>query len=71
MPGLSNPEPSMTVNHFRKGDRLPLFHSRAVQQGAPMPGGLQTRRKVPFGCDSAFSPVVSPELADVYGRCMS
>jgi hypothetical protein len=70
-PGLSTPEPTMTVNHFRKGDRLPLFHSGAVRQQGSTPSGLQTQRKVPFGCDSAFSPVVSPELATIYGRCMS
>ena len=70
-PGLSDPGPAMTVNHFRKGDRMPLFRSGAVRQEQPGPSGLLTQRKVPFGCDSSFSPVVSPELASVYGRCMS
>jgi hypothetical protein len=70
-PGLSDPEPSMTVNHFRKGDRLPLFHRRAVRQEVPTPTGSRTEGRVPFGCDSAFSPVTSPELATLYGRCMA
>jgi hypothetical protein len=70
-PGLSDPEPTMMVNHFRKGDRLPLFKAHAVQQEQPVPSGSQTQGKVPFGCDSSFSPVTSPELATVYGRCMS
>jgi hypothetical protein len=71
-PGLSDPEPSMSVNHFRKGDRLPLFHPRAVRQEVPSPPvGSQTQGKVPLGCDSSFSPVTSPELATLYGRCMA
>jgi hypothetical protein len=69
--GLSEPDPSVSVNHFQKGDRLPLFRSHAVQQGQPASGASQTKGKVPFGCDSSFSPVTSPELATVYGRCMS
>ena len=71
LPGLSDPEPAMTVNHFRKGDRLPLLHPRAVRQEVPTPSGSQAQGKVPFGCDSAFSPVTSPELATLYGRCMA
>ena len=71
VPGLSDPEPSTMVNHFRKGDRLPLFHAHAVRQEERTPSGSPTQGKVPFGCDSAFSPVTSPELATVYGRCMS
>lgn len=72
VPGLSNPEPAMTVNRFRKGNRLPLFQRRAVRQEAPVrPAGSQTPGKVPLGCDSSFSPVTSPELATLYGRCMA
>lgn len=70
VPGLSNPEPAVTVNHFRKGDRLPLFHRRAVRQEVP-PASSQKPGKVPIGCDSSFSPVTSPALATLYGRCMA
>jgi len=34
-------------------------------------GSVQTRRQVPIGCDPAFSPVFSPSLATVFGRCMT
>lgn len=72
VPGLSDPEPSMAVNHFQKGDRLPLFPRRAVRQGAPAAQpGSQTPGRVPLGCDSSFSPVTSPQLATLYGRCMT
>jgi hypothetical protein len=69
-PGLTNPEPSMTVNDFRRGDRLPLFRPRAVREERPSIGS-QTQGRVPLGCDSSFSPVTSPELATLYGRCIS
>ena len=65
--------PGFTVNHFRKGDRLPLLDTRALPPGPQMPDGLeiQSQGKVPLGCDPAFSPVTSPALANLYGRCMS
>jgi hypothetical protein len=33
--------------------------------------GSQARERLPVGCDPAFSPVASPSLATVYGRCMT
>jgi hypothetical protein len=27
--------------------------------------------EVPVGCDPSFSPVTSPRLAYIYGRCLS
>lgn len=67
--GLS--EPAVAVNHFRKGDRLQPSHRRAVRQDMPGPAGSQPQGKVPLGCDSSFSPVTSPSLAALYGRCMT
>jgi hypothetical protein len=67
--------PAVSVNHFRKGDRLPLYHPGAVQQDFRRPdglqNGLQTQRHVPFACDPAFSPVATPSLSKVFGRCMA
>ncbi len=31
----------------------------------------RTPHEIPFGCDPAFSPLSSPLLAYVYGRCLS
>lgn len=67
----SDQTPAVSVNHFRKGDRLPLYHPDAVQQNLPRPDGLQTQRHVPFACDPAFSPVATPSLGKVFGRCMA
>jgi len=73
--------PPVSVNRYRKGDRLPLFKSS--DSARPAGGnhviwwdvrgldGSQPRGEVPVGCDPAFSPVVSPSLAVVYGRCMT
>ncbi len=78
---VSDRTPPVSVNRYRKGDRLPLFKSsdNAAPSGSNRsvwwdPRGLngsEAHRKVPVGCDPAFSPVVSPSLAVVYGRCMT
>jgi hypothetical protein len=77
--GTNSSTPPVSVNRALKGDRLPLFDSGVSSKGevAPTLGSdelrarnrLQTRGKMPVGCDPAFSPVSSPSLSDVYGRC--
>ena len=72
-PGISDRTPAVSVNRFRKGDRLPVRDTQAIQPDLQMPDGLeiQSQGKVPLGCDPAFSPVTSPALSNLYGRCMS
>lgn len=70
-PGVGDQTPAVSVNHFRKGDRLPIYHSGVVRENFHRPDGLQTQRHVPFGCDPAFSPVATPSLSKVFGRCMA
>jgi hypothetical protein len=72
---------AVSVNRYRKGDRLPVSSNsdkpnRAGAKGATWwdlreQGSSQSRRQVPIGCDPAFSPVSSPSLARVFGRCMT
>ncbi len=62
--------PTVSVNRFRKGDRLPLYRP-SVGRDQQAPQTLQSQQKVPFGCDPAFSPVATPSMAKVYGRCMA
>jgi len=69
--GVSEPTPGFSVNRYRKGDRLPLRPSGAIQQDFRAPPGLQSRQKAPFGCDRSFSPVTSPVAPAIYGRCMA
>jgi hypothetical protein len=65
--GMSDPVPAAEVNRLRKGDRLPLFHPHTV--GLELPAGSRVQGKVPLGCDPSFSPILSPQLGRLYGRC--
>jgi hypothetical protein len=70
--------PPFSVNHFRKGDRLPVVNSgvsgrtgEVWRDNARGPSRLETREKAPpVGCDPAFSPVAAPSRIAIYGRCM-
>lgn len=74
--------PGVTVNQEFKGDRLPFNTAlgpsvlqsdfdaltqtqKRAQSRADVPG------EIPFACDPSFSPVATPRLAYIYGRCMS
>jgi hypothetical protein len=80
-PAVNDRTPAVSVNRDRKGDRLPVLSGsdKSKRTGAKRTiwwdlrgqGGSQTRRQVPIGCDPAFSPVSSPSLATVFGRCMT
>jgi hypothetical protein len=69
--GISDRTPAVSVNRFRKGDRLPLRDTRAIRHDPQTQRELQTQGRVPLGCDPAFSPVTSPALSKLYGRCMT
>jgi hypothetical protein len=60
--GLMNSAPRFTVNRFRKDNRLPMTRTPGA--------GQSVQKKLPLGCDPAFSPVASPASKSVYGRCM-
>jgi hypothetical protein len=78
--------PGVTVNPTFKGDRLPLHtalgpsvlqsdfdslskYQTQNQKRAQM--RAEAREEIPFACDPSFSPVATPRLAYIYGRCMS
>ncbi len=71
--GLSS-TPATAVNRALKGDRLPsTVKPTAWQQEFRPPVAplqLQFRARVPVGCDSTFSPISSPRLANVFRRCL-
>lgn len=79
-PGFNTAAPPMSVNRFRKGDKLPPLNSSfsspidgkpAIRQDKFLaPSGLDMQDKVPVGCDPVFSQVPSPSAANIYGRCM-
>lgn len=74
----SDPFP-ITVNRALKGDRfksdqMPLHlaaqpHSQSAGPARPDAAAVINPNKAPIGCDPSFSPVVSPSLANVFGRC--
>jgi hypothetical protein len=70
--GIAAKAPAFSVNRQFKGDRLPVSNAASVARR-----GLSTREqsskppKMPVGCEGAFSPISSPRLAHVIGRCMT
>jgi hypothetical protein len=56
------------VDRTLKGDRLPQNVVRITGPASSSPTGSSTR-KVPLGCDRAFSPAADPAYAHVFGRC--
>jgi hypothetical protein len=70
--GIAARAPSFSVNREFKGDRLPVSKAPGVTQR-----GLSTQEqsskpaKIPVGCEGAFSPISSPRLAHILGRCMT
>lgn len=80
---VSSSSPDFTVNREFKGDRLPFhaaaapsfwqsdFESLLTAKRSPVQSQTETPREIPFACEPSFSPVATPRLAYVYGRCMS
>jgi hypothetical protein len=71
MPAMPAPlvqnESSVSVNRGAKGDRLPqMATNRQSQIEAVTP-----LRRVPLGCDPAFSPIADPTRAHIYKRCVA
>ena len=70
--GIAAKAPTFSINRQFKGDRLPV-------SGAPGSArrGLSTQeqsskpQKIPVGCEGSFSPISSPRLAHIVGRCMT
>jgi hypothetical protein len=66
--------PSFTVNRALKGDRLPMHDALNASAWRTDFGSLaraSAPREIPVGCEPSFSPVSSPRLASIYGRCVS
>jgi hypothetical protein len=71
MPAMPAPlvqnESSLSVNRGAKGDRLPqMVTNRQSQIETVTPS-----RRIPIGCDPAFSPIANPAHAHIYKRCMA
>jgi hypothetical protein len=64
-------EDLISVNRVNKGDRLTRMSTDRSSQNSTSIEVVVPRKRVPLGCDPAFSPFVDPALAHIYKRCMA
>ena len=70
--GIAAKAPSFSVNRQFKGDRLPVANASSVaRRGFSTQEQSSKPPRIPVGCEGAFSPISSPRLAHVIGRCMT
>jgi predicted phage tail protein len=75
--GISGPsisvttvEQSVSVNRINKGDRVSQTTANHPSHGPPSTEAVIPPKRVPLGCDPAFSPVADPVHGTIYKRCM-
>jgi hypothetical protein len=70
--GIVAKAPSFSVNRQFKSDRLPVSSAPNVaRRGLSTQEQSSKPQKIPVGCEGAFSPISSPRLAHIVGRCMT
>jgi hypothetical protein len=70
--GIAAKAPSFSVNRQFKGDRLPVSGAPTVaRRGLSTQDQSSKPPKMPVGCEGSFSPISSPRLAHIVGRCMT
>jgi hypothetical protein len=67
--GFAAKAPAASVNREFKSDRLPLPSDMNSAFSKSEPPRSQGSKEIPDGCDPSFSPITTPQLAQVYGRC--
>jgi hypothetical protein len=67
--GITAKAPSFSVNRQFKGDRLPT--PSVARRGLSTQEQSSKPQKIPVGCEGSFSPISSPRLAHIVGRCMT
>ena len=60
----------VSVNRVNKGDRLPQAPAERPSHSSPSTEAVVPSKRVPLGCDPAFSPVADPAHANIYKRCL-
>lgn len=70
--GIAAKTPSLSVNREFKGDRLPVSGAPTVaRRGLSTQEQSSKPQRIPVGCEGSFSPISSPRLAHILGRCMT
>jgi len=60
----------VSVNRVNKGDRLSPAPAERLSHSSPSTEAVVPPKRVPLGCDPAFSPVADPARGNIYKRCM-
>ena len=60
----------VSVNRINKGDRLPQAPAERLSHSSPSTEAVVPPKRVPLGCDPAFSPVADPVRGSIYRRCL-
>ena len=63
-------EQSVSVNRINKGDRVSQTTANHPSHSPPSTEAVIPPKRVPLGCDPAFSPVADPVHGTIYKRCM-
>jgi hypothetical protein len=58
------------VDRTLKGDRLSSTSSPTKHGPKSKPSLVRTEKRVPVGCDRAFSSMSSPHFSTIFGRCL-
>jgi hypothetical protein len=58
------------VDRALKGDRLTNARTRAPNGPKSQPALVRTGKRVPVGCDRAFSSMSSLQFSTIFGRCL-
>ena len=61
----------VSVNRVNKGDRLSRSPVDRLSHNSTSMELVVPLKRVPLGCDPAFSPFADPALAHIYKRCMA
>jgi hypothetical protein len=67
---ISAPTSLVSVNRANKGDRLSQAPAERPSHSSPSTEAVAPPKRVPLGCDPAFSPVADPSRGNIFKRCM-
>jgi hypothetical protein len=67
----ASPTATVTVDRTNKGDRLPQASPPRQSSSSLVRAKPAAAKRIPIGCEPAFSPVADPAGAHIFLRCLS
>jgi hypothetical protein len=61
----------ISINRVNKGDKLTRTSTNRPSHNSTSIEVVVPHKRVPLGCDPAFSPFADPALAHIYKRCVA